>query len=84
MTMLLAYLKLAVASKYGQALLSGLRVALATIAACWMQAGLPISDLAVADVAAWVELGLQAGAALVLANWFGPWEKRYGLNKKTD
>lgn len=57
------------------------RVFLATLVACWTAAGMPIYDLTGADFASWVQLALQAAAALVIANYFGPWEKRYGRNK---
>lgn len=57
------------------------RVFLATLVASWTASGMPIYDLSVSDFASWVELALQAAAALVIANYFGPWEKRYGRNK---
>jgi hypothetical protein len=70
------------ASKVGQALLSFLRVAGATVLACWVDAGMPLSTLTGADLVVWVELGVQAGAGLVLLNYLGPWEKRYGRGSK--
>ena len=79
--LLVGYAKAAIASQIGQALLAGLRVLLATVVALWVNAGMPVSDLTMAMLGDWVELGIQAGAALVIANYFGPWEKRYGLNK---
>lgn len=64
--------------------LSFLRVLLATTAACWIDAGAPIREIVLANVIDWVELGAQAGAALIFANYIGPWERRYGLNARRD
>jgi hypothetical protein len=65
-------------SATGQAVLSFLRVFAATVVACWVDAGMPVTEFALADLGGWLELGVQAGAALVIANFLGPWEKRYG------
>lgn len=66
---------------FGQAALSFLRVFTATFLASWLDAGMTLRNLTGGLVVEWVELGLAAGTALVLANYFGPWEKRYGRNK---
>lgn len=84
MNAVLLYLDLARRSRAGQAVLAFLRVAAATVAACWLDAGLPVSDLTLAEIGSWCELGVQAGAALVLVNHFGPWEKRYGHKRTTS
>lgn len=79
------YLDLFFHSGIGQALLAFLRVALATLVALWMDAGLPISDLTWATTGEWAELAIQAGATLVIVNYFAPWERRYGVpSKGTD
>lgn len=67
------------ATKLGQAVLSFLRVAVAAMLGAWVQDGVPLS---LDGFDAYLQLGVAAGAALVLANYFGPWEKRYGRNKR--
>ena len=74
-------LKKVLASPFGQAALAFLRVAAATVVASWVHAGMPTRNLDGHSLVGWVELGLQAGVALVMANYVGPWEKRYGLGK---
>ena len=64
-----------------QAGLAALRVFVATVLAAWLQAGTPVSNLSGATVVTWVELGLTAAVGLVLANYLGPWETRYGRKK---
>lgn len=59
-----------------------IRVFLATVLACWLDAGTPVHNLAGDVVVGWVELGLTASVGLVLANYFGPWETRYGTGHK--
>lgn len=76
----LAFLK----SQAGAIASAFVRVALAAAFAAWMAAGFPVQDLALSNVADYLELGVQAGAALVLANYFGPWETRYGRASKVD
>lgn len=76
------YLDAFLASSVGKASLAFLRVAAATLLACWVNAGLPVQDLTSSLVLGWVELSIQAGAALVIANFLGPWETRYGRNKR--
>jgi hypothetical protein len=68
-------------SPLGQAALSFLRVFAATVLASWFDAGMTLRNLSGDLIVGWVELGLAAGVALVLANYFGPWEKRYGRGK---
>lgn len=70
------------ATPVGQAALSFLRVALAALVASWVNAGMPVRELSGSSVLDWIELAVQAGAALVIANYFGPWEQRYGVSKK--
>jgi fluoride ion exporter CrcB/FEX len=70
------------ATPVGAATGAFLRVFVATATATWMQAGLPIYDLTLPELAKFVELGLQAGASLVILNYFGPWEQRYGREQK--
>ena len=79
MTLLLEYVKSFLESRLGQALASFLRVLTATVLACWVNAGMGLATQE--EFLGWVQLGLQAAGGLVLANWFGPWEKRYGLGK---
>lgn len=81
MTMLVQYLKQLWQGPAGRAAAAFLRVFLATVVACWVDAGLPVRDLTGDSLVGWVELGIQTGFALVLANYFGPWESRYGRNK---
>ena len=64
----------------GQALLSFGRIFVATFAASWVSAGMPVLELDSTQVLDWVQLAVQAGAGLVIANYFGPWETRYGLH----
>ena len=71
------YLRNFLASRFGQMLLSFGRVFLATMVGCWIAAGTPL-DVTLADLGRWVEVGLEASVALVVANYLGPWEKRYG------
>lgn len=73
----MAYLKAFFGTPAGQAVLAFLRVTGATLVGCWLNAGMPLI-LSVDVVAAWLELAVQAGLALVVANYLGPWEKRYG------
>jgi hypothetical protein len=75
---ILVYFEVFRASRVGQALFAFARVALATLAACWLDGGLPVRDLTGTMVLDWVELAIQAGGALVLVNALGPWETRYG------
>ena len=44
-----------------------------------MNAGLPVLAFSPSELLGWVELGVQAGAMLVIANYLGPWEQRYGV-----
>jgi hypothetical protein len=66
----------------GQMLLSFSRVFAATFLACWLEKGMTLRDLTGGIVVEWVELGLVAGVTLVLANYFGPWESRYGRRRR--
>lgn len=61
--------------------LAVVRVFAATVLAAWLQAGTPVHNLSGATLVGWVELGLTAGVGLMLANYFGPWETRYGVKK---
>ena len=81
---LVEYLKLFKKSKVGQAVLAFLRVFAVTVVACWVDAGMPVTEFSAADLGEWVELGVQAAAGLVLVNYFGPWEKRYGRKTGTE
>lgn len=72
------------ATPVGAATGAFLRVFAAASAAEWMQAGQPVFDLSGAEVAEMVEIGVQAGAALVIVNWFGPWERRYGKTPRVQ
>lgn len=65
-------------TKIGQATLAFLRVFGAALVASWFDAGLPVSDLTWGVFGQWAELAAQAGATLVIVNYFAPWEKRYG------
>lgn len=67
-----------------QMALSFARVFAATVLAQWINAGAPIRAFPVDQVWSWVELGIQAAAALVFANYLGPWESRYGLKSKSQ
>lgn len=78
--LVMAYLKAFLSTPAGQATLAFLRVTGATLVGCWMNAGTPLTPSA-DQAAAWLQLAVQAGAALVVANYFGPWEKRYGRTK---
>lgn len=82
LNLLKAYLASFAATSAGQMAASFLRVAVAAAFAAWMAAGFPVDTLSGADLTHYVVLGVQAGAALVLANYFGPWEKRYGRRAK--
>ena len=62
-----------------QPALAFLRVFVATVVACWVNAGLPVLAFSPSELLGWVELGVQAGAMLVIANYLGPWEQRYGV-----
>jgi hypothetical protein len=66
---------------FGQMLNAAWRVALVTMLTLWLQAGLPMRALEIDQVWAWLELGAQAGVTMVIVNYFGPWEKRYGRGK---
>lgn len=66
------------ATQVGQALLAFLRVVAVTFLAGWTAAGTPVFDMTLAMVADWLELAIQAGVALVMLNYVGPWEQRYG------
>jgi hypothetical protein len=72
------------ASSTGQAVLAFLRVFAATVVACWVDAGMPVRAFSLDQLAGWLELAVQAGAALVIANSLGPWEKRYGRSKTSS
>lgn len=80
MNTLIAYAKALLATQFGQVLLSFLRVAAATVVGAWINAGSPLSPSG-GDVTTWLELGISAGVTLVVVNYLGPWEKRYGRNK---
>lgn len=77
-----AYLGDLLKSQFGAMLKSFARVAVAAAFAAWMSAGFPVTNLSGDDLTNYLELGVQAGAALVLANYFGPWETRYGPQAK--
>ena len=68
-------------SPWGQAALAFLRVAVATLLGAWLQAGTPL-QVTPDELVGWVEVALSAGVALVLSNYFGPWEDRYGYQKE--
>lgn len=70
-----------IASGVGQACFAFLRVFTATVLGAWLQAGMTLRGLSVDLMLGWVEVGLAAGVALVIANYFGPWETRYGREK---
>lgn len=68
-------------TKLGQALFAFFRVSVATILALWVDAGLPMRELSWVALADWIETGAQAGAGLVIVNYFAPWERRYGTEQ---
>ena len=72
------------ATPAGQATLAFLRVFVAAVLGAWLQAGMTLRGLTWDLAVTWVEVGLSAGVALVLANYLGPWETRYGRNKVSD
>lgn len=78
--LLIQYAKAFFRTSEGQATLAFVRVALATVFGCWANAGFPVSQLESAALVGWVDLAIKAAAALVLANYIGPWERRYGRN----
>lgn len=69
-------------SEFAQMLNAGWRIGLVTALTLWLQAGLPMRDLGLDQFLAWVQVGAQAGVTLVIVNYFGPWEKRYGRAKE--
>lgn len=73
-----------VESPWGQAALAFGRMFTVTLVAQWVNAGLPISTFEVAAFLGWLELAAQTGAGLVIANYLGPWEERYGLQPRAD
>lgn len=79
--LLKAYWTAFLKSQAGQIASSFLRVFLATLTGCYLQAGVGF-DVTADEAKAWIELAVEAGLALVMANYFGPWEKRYGRNKE--
>ena len=83
MTTLELYVREFLATGLGQALLSFGRVFLATVVGCWLAAGTPL-DVTLGDLARWVEVGLEASVALVVVNYLGPWEKRYGRQPRSE
>lgn len=72
-----AYVAAFFATSTGQATLAIVRVFLATLLGCWLTAGSPLPPSA-ADLSSWVAVAGSAAVSLVIANYLGPWEKRYG------
>lgn len=60
-----------------QMVLSFLRVGAAAAVAAWIAAGTPLTPSG-SQILDWAQVGVSAAVALVVANYIGPWEKRYG------
>lgn len=77
----LAYLKSWLASPMGQAVLAAARVFAATMLGCWLAAGSPVLP-SLDQLADWLSVAGPSSLSLVITNYLGPWEKRYGRKSK--